>query len=55
MKTLFLRLVRDTEGQDLIEYTFLTCVLALTMIASINVLQANFTALVTVLRGILLG
>ncbi|MEP7305851.1 MAG: hypothetical protein ABJA98_10060 [Acidobacteriota bacterium] len=55
MKTLVVRLARETEGQDLIEYAFLTGFLALTMIASFNAIQANLAEVFTRVRVILLA
>jgi len=55
MQTLIVRLVRETEGQDLVEYAFLTGCLALGMIASFNALQVHLAGVFTRVRGILLG
>ena len=55
MKTLVVRLVRETEGQELIEYPFLTCLLAVAMIASFNALQADLAAVLIRVRDILQG
>ena len=50
MKNLFLRFVREEEGQDLVEYAFLIVFIALLIIA---VLQNTETAISSVFQRII--
>ena len=55
MKTLVLKFVRETEGQDLIEYALLAAGIALAAVAAINgvgsAINTKFTALSTSLSS----
>lgn len=55
MKTLFVRFVRNDEGQDLIEYAMLGTVIALTVYAGANTMATKlagwYTALGTKVDG----
>ena len=51
MKTMFSRFVRETDGQDLIEYALLAAGIALAAVAAINgvgtAINTNFTTIST--------
>jgi Flp pilus assembly pilin Flp len=55
MKNLIVRLVRETEGQDLVEYTFLCAVLALGAMTSLSMFQGSFSHQILRFRGVILG
>jgi pilus assembly protein Flp/PilA len=47
MKTLFTRLVRDEEGQDLIEYALLAAFIALAAVAAMQLVGGGINTLFT--------
>lgn len=55
MKTIFARLIREEEGQDLIEYALLAALIAVTLVGAISGVQAaisgQFGAVGTALGG----
>lgn len=55
MKNLFVRFVREEEGQDLIEYSLLAALIAVACIASMKVLAGKIDAIFTFIGGELDG
>jgi Flp pilus assembly pilin Flp len=49
MKTLFIRLLRDEQGQDLVEYALIVAAVGLALITTVNQLS---TAVVTLYSSI---
>ena len=45
MKNLFVRFVRDEEGQDLIEYSLLAALIAVASIVAMNALAVDINAI----------
>jgi pilus assembly protein Flp/PilA len=53
MKNLFVRFVRDEEGQDLIEYSLLAALIAVAAIAAMNALAVDINAIFAAIGGAL--
>ena len=55
MKNLFVRFVRDEEGQDLIEYSLLAALIAVASIVAMNALAVDINAIFTAIGAALQG
>jgi pilus assembly protein Flp/PilA len=55
MKNLFVRFVRDEEGQDLIEYSLLAALIAVASIVAMNALAVDINAIFTAIGVALQG
>jgi pilus assembly protein Flp/PilA len=55
MKNLFVRFVRNEEGQDLIEYSLLAALIAVAAIAAMNALAADINLIFAAIGAALAG
>jgi pilus assembly protein Flp/PilA len=55
MKNLFVRFVRNEEGQDLIEYSLLCALIAVAAIAAMNLLAADINGIFAAIGAALAG
>lgn len=55
MKNLFVRFVRDEEGQDLIEYSLLAALIAVASIVAMNALAVDINAIFAAIGAALQG
>ena len=55
MKNLFVRFVRNEEGQDLIEYSLLCALIAVAAIAAMNLLAADINLIFAAIGAALAG
>jgi Flp pilus assembly pilin Flp len=53
MKNLFLRFVREEDGQDLVEYAFLIVFIALVAVVGLNTLGGGLSTFFTDIEGAL--
>ena len=55
MKNLFVRFVRNEEGQDLIEYSLLCALIAVAAIAAMNLLATDINTIFAAIGAALAG
>ena len=51
MKTFAIRLIRDEQGQDLVEYALIVAAVGLALITTVNQLQAGIVSLYQSITG----
>ena len=51
MKTLFLRLLKDEQGQDLVEYALIVAAVGLALITTVNQLSQGIVSLYQSITG----
>jgi pilus assembly protein Flp/PilA len=51
MKTFVIRLIRDEQGQDLVEYALIVAAVGLALITTVNQLQAGIVSLYQSITG----